>query len=822
MAELDALNGPSTIGTNSNPDGVGEQESELDKKVQASLKKLVSNQEFESDTTRRGYVRKWMEAEEFWKGNQHLFWNEQAFKWSAPFENAIETGSTNDLPFYTYVTNVYQSYGLSVIAAMSQKLPKVQFFPVSAQSETDIATAKAATDVTEYIEDRNELQMMAIREAYLLWTQGKTFAYVRYVVDDEYGVTQQPQIENSIVEMFPDRYLCQNCGEETPVNKDDGLQPGLTQQLCEGCGEPVGGDGNFLPAENGEVPVINGYQEVPNGMEKITLYGPLNVKVLPSSQELRESGYLILVEEIQRSAVMAAHPNKADKIDQAGAYSGIIGGSTGDSYERNQRLMLSEATNNGQPGGSKPLTNLVTYKRAWLRPWLFWEEKDKTLRQELFKRYPKGVMVSFAGDVYLESRDEKLDDHWEAADAMPGVGAYREAIGSSTISLQKRINDVMNVEAEHVDFAAAPPILTDARYLNLEALRNKRMMPGSFHPVSTKSGAGQKSLSDMMFQPKITIDSNLYGHGKDLIELVQLTSGAFPAIFGGAMQNVKTASGYAMARNQALGRLEMFWRSIKAFHARLMLKSVEIFRKNRTEDVERVILGKSKDFTSKYIHLANLQGHITARAQVDEDFPTSWSEIRGNITELLSIAPQWIGPLLAHPDNAAFTRRFLANSDLTIPIETQRDKSYREIDWLLDGQPIESVNPITGLPQLIPSVMPELDIDDHAVHMANIKQWCASDSGITAKQENPLGYANILAHYSQHKDMQKNLMTEQAEDMAHIQEASVTPGMLNASALMAHAQNDPQKQMHSEKLKFQEIENHKNRQQEESTNGEGE
>jgi hypothetical protein len=795
MAELDAPVVPN-IDQNSDPANPKPQpEDEMDLKVQASLKKIVTGQEFESDTTRRAFVRKWMEAEEFWKGNQHLFWNEKAFRWYAPFEYAVETNAQQEMPFYTYVTNVYQSYGLSVIAAMSQKLPKTQFLPVSAQSEIDLATAKAASDVCEYIEDRNELQMMAIREGYLLWTQGKVFSYIRYVVDEDYGVTQQPMIENSMVELFPDRYVCDQCGAETPSEPQDGsgLASGIAPQpTCQECGAPLN-DSQFMPAENGEVPIVSGFQKVPNGMEKISLYGPLNVKVMPWANELRESGYLVLAEEVHKSAVMAAYESKADKIQSAGTFAGGGGGSsTEDSFERTQRLRLSEATSNIPITSAKPLSNVITYKRCWLRPWLFMSENDKEIRKELFRRFPDGVMVSFAGDVYLESRNEKLDEHWECADAMPGVGAYKEAIGGSTISLQKRINDVMNVEAEHVDFAAAPPVLTDSRFLNLNALRNKRMRPGSYHPVTTLSGAGQRNLQDMMWQPKISIDSNIYAHGKELIELVQLTSGAFPAIFGGAMQNVKTASGYAMARNQALGRLEMFWRSVKAFHARMMLKSVEIFRKNRTEDVERVIIGKSNDFSSKYIHMSNLQGHITARAQVDEDFPTSWQEVRQNITELMGIAPNWLGPLLAHPDNAPFVKRFLANSDLTIPVETQREKSYREIDWLLDGQPIQEIDPVTGMPKMMPSEMPEIDVDDHMVHIENIKQWAASDSGIQAKRENPMGYANVLAHLVAHKDMMKSLAAEQAEDSAHIQEAAITPGLVKSHMAMNPPKQPPE------------------------------
>lgn len=749
-------------------------ESELDIRVQASIRKLISENEMESDQTRRQYMRKWMEAEEFWKGNQHLFWDEKAFRWYAPFEYATEVDASRDTPFYTYVTNVYRSYGLSVIAAMSQKLPKTQFLPVSAQSETDIATAKAATDVVEWIEDKNDLMMMAIREAYLLWTQGKVFAYVRYVLDDEYGTTDQPIIENSTVEMFPDRYVCPSCSEETPPQS--GIMGG--EQTCQSCGTPLN-DSHYYPAEHGEVPVINGYNQVPNGMEKITLYGPMNVKVMPWAQELRESGYLILAEEVYKSAVMAAFPSKADKLDSAGSFSGSSS-SIEDSNERTLRLRLSEATQQTVASSSKPLSNIITYKRCWMRPWMYMAEKDKQIRAELYKRYPDGFMAAYGGDVYLTAYNDKLDAHWESADAMPGVGAYRDGIGADTISLQKRINDVMNIEAEHVDFAASPPILTDARFLNMNALRNKRMRPGTYNPVTTNAGAGQRALQDMIYQPRVGIDANIYAHGKDLIEMVQLTSGAFPAIFGGSMSNVKTASGYAMARNQALGRLELFWRSIKSFHAKLMLKSVNIFRESRTEDVEYAIIGKSKDFSSKYIHLANLQGRITAKAQVDEDFPTTWQEVRENITELMGIAPNWIQPLLMHPDNAPFVKRFLANSELTIPVETQREKSYREIDWLTEGQPIEGVDPMSGMPKLYPSVMPEIDVDDHMVHIENDRQWAASDAGITTKQTNPMGYANVLAHIVAHKDMMKALAAEQMEDQAHVMEAQITPGLMHA------------------------------------------
>ena len=56
--------------------------------------------------------------------------------------------------------------------------------------------------------------------------------------------------------------------------------------------------------------------------------------------------------------------------------------------------------------------NLITFQRTWLRPWAFFSLDDKSLRDELLQLFPDGAYVAFAGDVYCESRNENMDDHW--------------------------------------------------------------------------------------------------------------------------------------------------------------------------------------------------------------------------------------------------------------------------------------------------------------------------------------------------------------------------------------------------------------------------
>ena len=795
--------------------------------LQSALRELVLQYELECDAVRRQYVRRFREAEEFWRGNQNLYWGERDFRWHTPFEQALERGSVADLPRYDYVNNIYQAFGLSVIAAISQRIPRVRFQPVSTLNESDIATARAAALVAELIERNNHIDLLTIREAYLLWTQGMFGAYVRYVVDEEFGVHPEPVYQLAPTRVREAGYLCPACNAETdapapaasdplansasslvfappdasaaaPDEADSDLssaiaasdadsanadadsmagnadsapgdsdftasspsaawRPSVTSEsastplpenfsaaafaaalppLCSGCGAPLSPSA-WHPPEFIEVPVVSGYQSVPNGEERISVYGGLNLKVMPYADDLRQSAYLILAEEQHVAALRAAYPAAADRIA-----SGAAG--PGESYERLARLALLEPP--GAPAGALPYASLVTYKRCWLRPWAFWAHADPGTRQQLLDLFPEGCMVAFAGDVFLEARAERLDDHWRVCRAMPGVGMYTEPIGGSIVSVQKRVNDLANIQAEHVEYGAAPPILYDARYISGQALANKRMEPASYTPVVIESAPGGKPLAEMIFQPRIGLDPNVYSQGQNLVELAQFLTGAFPAIFGGSMQDVTTATGYGMARQQALGRLSLFWRQIKQFHAELMLAAVNVFRLNRTQDVEQVLFHRSGDFASRFIHLGDLKGNVTVHAEADA-FPVSWTDVRQNVLQLMQSSDPYIQQLLAHPLNAEQVKNYIGAPGLVLPEGDNRSKQFRELDLLLRSEPV--FDPALGV--WLPAVPTDPLVDEHGVHLQTLREWAVSDDGIEAKHSNPAGYANAMAHLLQHQ-----------------------------------------------------------------------
>jgi hypothetical protein len=207
----------------------------LPDRLQEALRRLVLQFSTESDHARRQEIRRIKQAHQFWRGLQYLWWSERDQNWHLPFEQKItDRSSLEDLPRYEFVTNIYQAFGLSIISVLSQDVPRVRFFPQSAQAEEDISAAKAATEVAQLVERNNRIGNLAVEEAFQLWTGGKVGAYVRYVVDGQrFGFHPEAQLVARQVKLGEDIYRCANCGAETPAAAVDASS-------VTGDGDPVG------------------------------------------------------------------------------------------------------------------------------------------------------------------------------------------------------------------------------------------------------------------------------------------------------------------------------------------------------------------------------------------------------------------------------------------------------------------------------------------------------------------------------------------------------------------------------------------------------
>ena len=753
--------------------GYGTNNEQLPERLQEALRRLVMQYSVESEPTRRAEIRRIKQAHQFWRGLQYLWWSERDQNWHLPFEQELgERTSVEDLPRYEFVTNIYQAFGLSIISVLSQDVPRVRFFPASAQAEEDVAAAKAATEVAQLVERNNRVGNLIVDEAFHLWTGGKVGAYVRYVVDGQrFGFHPETEIAAREVKIGNDTYVCPECGAETEAPERSRVAP---PQAANARGSAAGGpasggaaetsanaqspravncaqcgalltEEDFVAAETITVPAAQTRFRVPNGQEVLTMIGALELKTPPWAGEMHEYPYIQWNMEVHLARLRAAYPHAADKIGPPVA--------TGaQEYERLARLAQSQ----GGPlteGGDFNI-NLITFQRTWLRPWAFFALEDKSLRDELLELFPDGAYVAFAGDAYCESRSENMDDHWRVLHALPGDGSSgRPGLGDALISVQERFNTLSNLQMETYEYGI-PPIYADSEVLDFDALQNQTAEPGAHYPARAKAG---QSLAAGFFQPApAEVPPDLAQHAANLMgPVAQFLTGAFPALFGGAMANNDTATGYAMARDQAMGRIGLVWRQMKFFHADIMLLAVDCFRRNRPNDVEVTLLGAGAAFESKWIRLADLKGNLFSYPETDEQYPTLWSQQRGVLMQLLANPDPQIQAVLAHPENMALLKRLIGLEEFVLPDEESRTKQYREIAQMVGEAPVvrEEAGIAGGPPveTLLPSIVPDEFADNHAVELEICKRWFSSDAGQVAKIEAPAGYANVRAHAMMHQ-----------------------------------------------------------------------
>ena len=749
--------------------------------LQLALKGLVDELARENIYARRQEIRKVRQARLFWKGKQYIWWSERDQAFHTPFDTSAtqSSDSGDDMPRYQYVTNIYQPFGLSLMAALSQSTPQTRLFPESPADERDITTARAGTKVIEYLERANDARGLLQDTAFYLYTDGKVGGYVRYVVDGQrFGHTEQDVFEPADVTLAPARAVCADCGWEgdpfsagavgdelatASQEANDAsaasvrarhvvpLQPGRESEggvevkdarpTCPQCGATMT-EADVTPAETVRVPRRTGMERVPNGQEVISIVGALELKTPVWAREQHEFPYLIWGIEAHISKLKAAYPHAADRITPGG-----LGGD--EEYERIARLTVAQGSTMIEQTGDV-LANLVTFQRAWLRPWAFYAIDDSPTREQLLALFPDGCYVAFAGETYCESRNENMDDHWRVLHAMPGDGQDRPALGESLISVQERLNDLANIAIETYEYGI-PSTFVDSEIIDLEALEEQTNAPGAIYPVHPRPG--QPVGAGFYSTPQASLSPDLLRHMSDLFgPVAQFLTGAFPALFGGEMENQKTASGYAMARDQAMGRLGLPWGRIRSFYSELMLLGLECFRRNRVEDLQLPVVSSSGDWSAETIHLADLSGRVRVYPETDENFPVSWAQQRQSLFQLMGLLGNdpTFKQAMSDPENMAVLKRLAGLDDLALPGDEARVKQFREITQLLAEPPQIFTDSLTGALRIEPSIRPDVFADDHAAELATCRRWMSSDDGQRSKQLNPQGFANVRAHAMAH------------------------------------------------------------------------
>jgi hypothetical protein len=379
----------------------------------------------------------------------------------------------------------------------------------------------------------------------------------------------------------------------------------------------------------------------------------------------------------------------------------------------------------------------------------------------------------FFNDVFCEARNESMDERWETMHTMPGEGQLRETLVSALVPVAEQLNDAINLLFE-ICMYGVPEGFAAADLLDFEARSKQDATAGNVTPVTLDDN--QDIRAKMSFTPAVEPSMAMMKYIDMLFgQIPQFLTGAFPALFGGDTGTNDTAQGISIQRNQALGRIGRAWRRLQIFWANTDGKAISCFSKNRTEDLELPKESQSGGFDSDTIQLTDMRGEVTAYPEVDAQYPTLQADIKGLYMNLMNSENPLFMAATQDPVNMETVFRGIGLSDLQVPGEEQRVKTFKDIEQMENvppqqGQPVPAQPPSPMNPKgtpagpgpMIPSVEPDPDVDNLKVAGDTAKTWLLSDAGQEAKVENPNWYTNVKLYSKACEQLQKMQMLTQA------------------------------------------------------------
>lgn len=750
----------------------------LDDELIQALTSIVD--EFESDekAVRERQIRMWKKLNYYWCGFSRIYWDDTAHDWRI-FDDGYGY-ETNQAEYYDKPMNVFRAYLESIIAALSSTVPTITATPDDADNPADIATAKAAVKISQLIYKHNDAPLLWVKALFTYCTQGMIASYRRTVEDDSYGTVPTNKYEDD--EETIKVHTCPLCKADLSFEdaskallEDDEFSPGdddselhylrneTGQIICPKCQEAIDPE---ISEEKLIVPRLIGVINQPKTRQIIEVYGGLFVAVPNWARTQADCPYLGYSYETHYSNVYKMY---GEELRGESVKTSDIQSSGNETYGRWGRL-------SPQYYGEYP-KNTPTVRNWWLRPSTFEIINNDEIRKKLQKKFPDGVHCVWVNDTYVSASNDSLDDAWTLTYNPLSEYVHFDPLGLLLTSVQEVTQDLLSLTLQTIEHSV-PQLFVDPKTVNLNQYRNTEIIPGGVYPAKAQPG---KSLADSFYLvSSATLSQEVDPFSQQIQTMGQFVSGALPSIYGGADAggNSRTAAQASMSRNQALQRLQVTWKMINVWWKQTFAKAIPAYIKTVLDD-EKIVKQIHGSFVNDWIKKSELEGKIgEIEVESSDELPATFGQIRDGIMQLIQTNNPEILAILGSPENIGIVQDYvLGNTGLKAPGEADREKQYEEIQQLLASSPMPgAVDPMTSQMQEMPSVMPEMEVDNHQIEGEICRDWLVGSHGRLAKINNPGGYQNVLLHLKAHIMMNQQLMNPQGSQAPN-------PG-----------QNDPQAQ----------------------------
>ena len=706
----------------------GKSKRKLPENVEAVLKDIFRDCELEDDHTRTLQIKAWKKYEEYWHGIQFLFWSEVLQDWATP-QQGIQVGIVGEEtreavgPFYDYVINVFKAHGESMISAMSQSIPNIEFFPDDADDPADLSAANAKSKLAVIFQKHVSAKLRIIEALFKLYNQGIAASYRYRDADEKYGTHKIRNYSQQTVDVT--HSTCPQCGRQLDEIADQ--LPSSEIPTCPDCqmqGVPT--------TTSEEQTVLSGITEVPKEHECFEIYGPLNVKVPYYARNQKDCGYLIWYIEKHFAEVRDLFPDFYEDIKP----------DAGKNRERWARTPSSYST--AWRGGSED-RNLCTIKRVWFRPWMtnfLSKDTNKNEISYLKEHFKQGTYFTIVGEKIVDYDDESMDKCWRICQSGPSTYIHSDPLGAGLAPIQEMKNQLANMTIQTIEYGI-PALFADRRILNFDEFGNQESSPGMITPV--RKPAEFNSIGDGFYEQKIATPSKeIEVFAARLDEDAQFVTGDYPSIYGGPSEGKsRTLGEYVQSSKRALARLALCYEYVRNWWAEAVGISVDAMVEDilKYGEPERAVVKEKGEFDNIIVNPEDLAGHTGGLSpEASENFPLSSDQKMGLILQLIQLQNPMVEAVVAHPENTHIVTEALGMPDLYIPGEAQRFKALSTIRELLKSPPVE-----LGA-EVLPVTEPDPDVDDPMTQIAIFKYYLSSERGMQTRKKNPAGYAHVKAY----------------------------------------------------------------------------
>lgn len=701
-------------------------------------------------------IQSW-EAALFYRGFQFLI-PQRGGGWIIPSEST-GYGPSMQMDLALLPTNVYSARAQMIIAALTRTVPNVRFAPQRADSDAQITSAESAEKFVKVIARNNDLIQIQTDGSRLLWNDGRYLYWSRFVKDGQrFGWEEDDEPDDLVPENEPTE-------SATPV---EGAAASGTPESAETAQEEPGAappkDEEKEEGEEGEEEQPT--KRTPRGQEVRTAHGKLEIKLTPMmANDLSEVDALQYECEVDETRAKGMFPWVADDIKAATNQAAM--GQIARLARQNVKLGMQSTYVT-----SDSIAADVTIQRTWMRPSYLMGISDEDERDKLIEMFPNGCYVVYAGDTFCFARNESMDDSWALAQAYSGDGQNRNAMGTSTMPLQKRLNNWLDLMND-IFVRTIPKKWMDSKTFAVEAIRQQTNVPGDIGAFKAKPGVPTSEL--IFVEPAVNPPANLAEFIKEYSgPLAELLSGAYPALAGGDVGTADSGVAIATQRDSALGRLAPTWHSMKNAEATSMKQLVRWAAKCRDKSINERIPGGE----TIALEINDLKANIMVFAESDENFPETYTQRKNAMMNIFNDSAKnpMLQEVLFNAANLEFLQNMMGLSDLYIPQVASRNKQLGEIEVMLksvavpnpqvqeamqkiEQMKMQGVDPqelvaaeqqVAAMPQEVCSMPIDEKHDDNDTEAATCWQYINGQEGRRAKRSNPEGFKNICLHYDEH------------------------------------------------------------------------